>query len=108
MGSLPLGLTDPSFAAGNVRMKKETEPLGALGDLGWYCTRITLWAFDFEQPEAVSCHFLEATDEGVPIRLVANMKFAGGRSASFDCSFKHAWRQWVEFASEKCTLRVED
>lgn len=106
--SLPFGRTNPDWAASNVRMKKDMEPLGALGDLGWYTTRFTLWAFDFEQPEAVSCHFLETTEEGVPLRLTATMKFSGGRSAQFDCSFMHAWRQWGEVTSEKCTLRVDD
>merc|ERR1711966_524376 len=89
-------------------MKKATEPLGALGDLGWYTMRLTLWAFDFEDPEAVSCNFTEATDEGVPIRVLANFKFSRGRTASFDCSFTHAWRNWGELVSEKRYLRLED
>jgi predicted dehydrogenase len=106
--TLPFGATVEDFKTGNIRMKAATEPLGCLGDLGWYCARFTQWVFGYDAPESVSCTYLETTDEGVPLRLVANLKFSTGRSASFDCSFTHALRYWAEIASEKCSLRVED
>ncbi|WP_340138666.1 AAA family ATPase, partial [Vibrio vulnificus] len=47
------GFTFPAtedFMAGNIRVKRELEPLGAIGDLGWYCARFALWAFRYESP----------------------------------------------------------
>lgn len=99
---------DPDWASSNIRMKKETEPLGCLGDLGWYCVRASLWAFEYENPEAVRCDFLETTADGVPITAQASMRFSGGRSASFDCSFKCGLRQWLEVVGERRTLTVTD
>jgi len=106
--SVPLAATMPELFKDNIRMKKATEPLGALGDLGWYNVYFILWAFGYENPEAVSCHFIEKTDEGVPVTALANFKFAGGRTASMHCSFSAAWRDHSEVVSEKCFLRVDD
>ncbi len=33
----------PEFFDGNIRTHSGLEPLGCLGDLGWYCIRFTLW-----------------------------------------------------------------
>jgi len=105
--SLPFGLLD-EWATNNVRMKREAEPLGCLGDLGWYCVRVSLWAFGYDEPEQVSCHFLDQTKDGVPLHVVATLLFSGNRTATFECSFKHGVRQWVEIQSEKACLRMED
>jgi len=40
--------------------------------------------------------------------LAATMKFSGQRSATFDCSFMHPVRQWVEFVGSKAVMRIED
>ncbi|CAE8590571.1 unnamed protein product [Polarella glacialis] len=104
--SLPLGNFD--FFKDNIRLNRNMEPYGVLGDLGWYCARFSLWAFRYEDPESVSCEFLEETSDGVPVTLAANLMFKGGRTASFTCSFKQAWRQWAEVVGPKCALRVED
>mmetsp|Transcript_2595 Transcript_2595/g.6638 ORF Transcript_2595/g.6638 Transcript_2595/m.6638 type:complete len:492 (+) Transcript_2595:73-1548(+) len=105
--SIPNGI-DSDWNSGNIRMKKALEPLGALGDLGWYCTRMILWTYNFDQPEAVSCNFIGETSEGVPTRVIATLKFSNERTAMLDCSFSHSWRQWVEVTSEKKSLRIED
>lgn len=109
--SVVSNFTLPAAADGawdNVRMKASTEPFGALGDLGWYCLRVSLWAFNYADAEAVSCHYLQATDEGVPLHCTGTIKFSEGRAATFDCSFVHAWRESAEvFSSKKC-LFVED
>lgn len=99
---------EEDWAKGNIRMKRETEPLGCIGDLGWYCVRFALWAFDYDTPELVRCDYLDATEEGVPLHAVAMMRFSGGRTASFDCSFRHCLRQWAEVVGEKATLSLDD
>lgn len=37
-------------------MKKGLDGLGCLGDMGWYCVRAALWAYNFEKPVSVSAH----------------------------------------------------
>lgn len=105
--SLPLG-DDDAWSKGNIRTKRDQEPLGCLGDLGWYCVRFTMFAFGYDLPEAVSCHFLEESDDGVPLKVMASMRFSGGRTAAFDCSFKNPWRQWVEVSGKELTLTMDD
>ena len=65
-------------------MQADCDPLGCLGDLGWYCIRATLWAFDYESPLAVAAHpgglF---TLEGVPLALGGTLVFSGGRRGTF-------------------------
>merc|ERR1712217_390010 len=72
----------------NIRLKRALEPQGSLSDLGWYCVRQSLNAFDFEDPVSVSCHYLEETDEGVPVHAAAAMKFSQGRTATFTSSYR--------------------
>jgi hypothetical protein len=52
----PLPAGGEAFHANNVRVKASADPLGALGDLGWYCIRAILWAYDYETPLAVQAH----------------------------------------------------
>ncbi|MCB0676336.1 MAG: hypothetical protein KDC30_06610, partial [Saprospiraceae bacterium] len=37
-------LAPEDFLTGNIRVSSELEPLGCLGDLGWYTIRFSLWA----------------------------------------------------------------
>eukprot|EP00933_Yihiella_yeosuensis_P064137 TRINITY_DN67474_c0_g1_i1.p1 TRINITY_DN67474_c0_g1~~TRINITY_DN67474_c0_g1_i1.p1 ORF type:complete len:384 (+),score=58.55 TRINITY_DN67474_c0_g1_i1:80-1153(+) len=105
--TIPYG-TDPAWLEGNIRTKPDLEPLGCLGDLGWYCVRFSLWAFNYENPTAVSCTFVEQTDEGVPTHLVGNVRFSGGRTASMSCSFFSAFYNSAEVLGERRVLRVDD
>jgi len=98
--TIPFG-NDDGWASSNIRMSATTEPFGSLGDLGWYNIRISQWAFQYEEPQEVSCHYFEETTDRVPITAHAIMKYSGGRTATFDCSFKCALRQWVEVVGKK-------
>lgn len=98
--SIPNG-NNPAWEEKNIRMSSALEPLGVLGALGWYNVRISLWAFDYEEPEEVSCHYLETTPAGAPVTIHGMMRFPGGRFAAFDASFKCALRQKVEVTGEK-------
>jgi predicted dehydrogenase len=44
---------DENFFQNNIRTKADADPLGAIGDLGWYCARIGLLAFSYK---AISSH----------------------------------------------------
>ena len=102
----------PGFFADNIRVKSECDPLGALGDLGWYCVRLGLLAFmgveasELESgagerreryallPRVCRAQCFRWTEDGVPLDCVARVGFASGaggdpweRSLSFDCSF---------------------
>ena len=105
--SIDLGLME-SWATENIRMKKSLEPLGCLGDLGWYNVRFVLWAFNYVLPSHVSCSYIEQTPEGVPTNVMAQMRFDGGRTANFMCSFVTAFRNNAEVFGEKKALSVED
>ena len=58
------------FHKGNIRVSRELEPLGALGDLGWYNIRFTLWAMQYQLPKQVSGRSLTTTSEGVPLAML--------------------------------------
>lgn len=105
--TIPFG-NDEEWAKSNIRMDASTEPLGCLGDLGWYNIRLSLWAFNWEWPEDVSCQYLETTPDGVPLTVHGILRYSGGRSATFDCSFKCSLRQWAEVVGEKRTVSWDD
>ena len=98
---------DEAWASENIRMKKSLEPLGCLGDLGWYNVRLTLWAFEYVLPSSVSCTYVEHTEEMVPTHVVAQMRF-GKKTASFMCSFKAAFRNNAELVGQKAVISLED
>ena len=55
------------------------DPLGCLGDLGWYSVRFSLWAYDYELPTAVRAVLHRATNKdggGVPLHLTGSMRWA--------------------------------
>lgn len=98
----------PDFQAADIRFKAAGDPLGALGDLGWYCVRGILWAFDFEDPVAVQAHAGPTYNaEGVPVAMGATLVFTDGRRGVFTASFDRALSQRLEAAGTVGTLAVE-
>jgi predicted dehydrogenase len=78
---------------------------GAIYDLGWYCVRAALWAFD-DLPQRVY-----ATGEyhrGVDINAAITMWFSNQRTAVFDCGFDMGLRKWFEVAGEEGNLVCDD
>ena len=43
----------PDFLKGDIRVAKDLDGLGCLGDMGWYCVRAILWAFSWDLPHSV-------------------------------------------------------
>ena len=46
------------FLKKNIRAAEDLEPLGCLGDLGWYCIRLALWTMKWQLPVEVSGRIL--------------------------------------------------
>lgn len=61
----------------------------------------------FLLPSSVSCIYAKKTDEGVPTHVLAQMRFDGGRTASFMCSFVAAFRDDAEVFGEKAALSLD-
>ncbi|MEJ6560995.1 MAG: Gfo/Idh/MocA family oxidoreductase [Akkermansiaceae bacterium] len=91
----------------NIRLDSRLEPAGCLGDLGWYCIRMTLSCFGNAVPEKVQGFMLEEKD-GVPVELRANLSFSDDRSASFHCSFTSTLEETCRISGTKGALSLDD
>jgi predicted dehydrogenase len=106
-------LADHDFAQNNIRGDASLEPLGCLGDLGWYCLRFTLWAMGENPPISVTGRILSETQQStgappVPLAFSGTLNFAGGTSASYYCSFIAQNAQWAIVSGTKGLLQVSD
>lgn len=103
----------PEFEASNIRVMRQLEPHGCLGDLGWYCIRFCLWAMGDALPEAVSARTLtslrgEGSDGDVPGEFSAELFFGDGVSASVYCSFLTHNQQTAVLSGESGYVTVDD
>ena len=88
----------------NIRLRSETAG-GSLLDVGCYPVYGIRWAMDAE-PESV---WATATmQNGVDLRMSGVLRFAGGRTGSFDCGFTLPFRGWMEIAGTQGVLRVPE
>ena len=101
------------FIRGNIRTHAALEPLGCLGDLGWYCARFALWTMRFEMPQQVTgrIHSEVAQDAGlatVPREMSGELLFKDGISASFHTSFVSENAEWANISGTKGSVFVSD
>ncbi len=101
------------FLASNIRVSGDLEPLGCLGDLGWYNIRFSLWTMNEQLPERVTGRTLAQyarADGGppVPTEFSGELFFRGGTSASFYCSFRAENQQWAYVSGTAGYLHVQD
>jgi predicted dehydrogenase len=101
------------FMAKNIRVSHELEPLGCLGDLGWYNIRFSLWTMNEQLPQRVCGRLLAEHGRGdsrlaVPIEFSGELFFPGGASASFYCSFRAENQQWAVASGTRGYLWVPD
>ncbi len=104
---------DEEFFATNIRAHNQLEPLGCLGDLGWYNIRFTLWVMDWKLPTRVAGHTLAEqrrpdSPGPVPVDFSAELFFADGVSANFYCSFLTEIQQWAMLGGTKGFAYVPD
>jgi predicted dehydrogenase len=99
------------FLNNNIRVNGELEPLGALGDLGWYNIRLALWVMNYQLPERVSGRMLVPRQSGavaVPLEFSGELFFAGNVTAPFFCSFRSGNQQWAHISGTKGTITIAD
>jgi predicted dehydrogenase len=99
------------FMEKNIRVSNELEPLGVVGDLGWYNLRFTLWVMKYQMPERASGHTLFEHGSGakpVPVEFSGELFFPGGVSATFYCSFRTENQQWANISGTKGSASLND
>ena len=103
----------PQMLTANIRGDARLEPHGCVGDLGWYCIRLALWATDFQMPEQVNGRILAqaqgANGAGrVITEFSGELVFSQGRSSSFFCSFVAENQQWAIMSGTDSYLQIDD
>ena len=76
----------PDFFETNVRCQKEADPLGCMGDLGWYCVYMALLVFHataLARPVAARAVDFQCTEDGVPIEALCTVYFEKVRLLQF-------------------------
>jgi predicted dehydrogenase len=105
--------TDQNFYATNIRADSHLEPLGCLGDQGWYCIRIALWAMKWQLPERVSGRILSSVtkrrgEAPVLTEFSGELFFKNGATSDFYCSFVTALEQRVNIIGTRGYLSMND
>src|SRR5262245_24375449 len=105
-------LPSNDFLKTNIRASNLLEPLGCLGDLGWYNIRFSLWVMNEQLPQRVAGRLLVGHYAGagpqVPMEFSGEMFFVGGESASFFCSYRTGNQQWANVSGTHGCLQVAD
>jgi predicted dehydrogenase len=106
-------LGQEGFLTQNIRVSGNLEPLGCLGDLGWYNIRFSLWALHEQMPERVMGRTLVQHSRGdggapVPIEFTGELFYPGGVSASFYCSFRTETQQWANVSGSRGYVQIQD
>lgn len=101
------------FLRENIRLSSALEPLGCLGDLGWYTIRFALWATGWKRPERVSGRMLAEqkrpdSPDAVPVDFSGELFFPGGVSAGFYCSFVTEHQQWANVSGDRGHVWLRD
>ncbi len=97
------------FLAHNIRTQPDAEPLGCLGDLGWYNIRLALHLAGESRPAQLRGKILNAHPQsGVPLSFSGELLFETGFLATFHCSFEAANAQWAVLTGTHGTLTLPD
>jgi len=99
-----------NFMANNIRgttTGPALEPLGSLGDLGWYNARLSMFVFDWALPESVSA-VAHASKDGMPIDISCTLNFGAGKSSVWTNSYDAAFRQYAAITGTRQTIELTD
>ncbi|CAG9574192.1 oxidoreductase-like protein [Leishmania major strain Friedlin] len=88
----------PERLQNDIRCNPDLEPLGALGDIGWYGIRSFLHMVDFVMPTTVAGRILEELPNGAVTSFKGELFFPGAKPdtniyAYFYCSFLSSLQQ---------------
>jgi hypothetical protein len=80
---------------GDIRTRSDGDPLGCIGDLGWYCARIGICVFGYRWPKHLKVIGVMTNRFGIVIDVDVVVSFDDSESEilKFHCSFVHAPRQ---------------
>ncbi|XP_024362959.1 uncharacterized oxidoreductase At4g09670 [Physcomitrium patens] len=93
----------------DVRGNPDLDGLGALGDIGWYCARGILWAYDYEMPASVTAHpGASYNEKGVIVSCGATLVWPDGRTATFTTSFNTSHVMKLLVVGETGSLESDD
>mmetsp|Transcript_18588 Transcript_18588/g.57138 ORF Transcript_18588/g.57138 Transcript_18588/m.57138 type:complete len:488 (+) Transcript_18588:31-1494(+) len=109
----------PQFLKAMRTKEREDDPLGVVGDLGWFCAKWGLLAFgNAATPVTASARARWQTDfssqededrDGPPLELTGTVEFDGGQQLQLHCSYVHAFRQRLEVCGNGSkVLRCDD
>lgn len=104
---------ESDFLNENIRMHRELEPHGCMGDLGWYCIRFMLWVMDWKMPREVTGRLLAEAGRGdsphpVPTEFSGEMYFDDAISGTFYCSFLNGDQQWAHVSGTAGHVVIPD
>lgn len=87
----------------DIRTQASADPLGCLGDVGWYNIRTIMFAKGWELPTYVTAHALDVNDEGVVLTMAGILGY-DDTIATFDCGFDAPRSQLAEIVGTKATI----
>lgn len=99
---------DAWLNGGNGRTDKSREPMGCLGDQGWYPLSAILWAFRWELPLRVMATSTTKNTVDTIVACSGVLWFADGRTGTFDCGCTAAHRSQFEIVGSEGVIRVDD
>lgn len=100
-------LGDEAFFQNDIRTKIDGDPMGCIGDLGWYCIRMALLIFPTKPASARVVDF-KLTSDGVPISASCLVHFEGDRVLVFQCGFLTPLRQSLDICGSKRRINMDD
>ena len=104
---------DHEFREGNIRTDSRLEPLGCLGDLGWYTIRFALWVMNYQTPRFVVGRMLTDLQRGdspnpVPMEFEGELHFDDGVTSTFYNSFVTGHQQWAHVSGTEGHVHIPD
>ncbi|MDF1754631.1 MAG: Gfo/Idh/MocA family oxidoreductase [Verrucomicrobiales bacterium] len=101
------------FLQENIRMHSELEPLGCLGDLGWYNIGFSLWVMNYTMPQKVTGRMISQSGRSdspgsVPLQFSGELIFDNNVTAGFYCSFETEHQQWANISGTKGYIQLRD
>ena len=101
---------DANFLQTDIRVRPDGDPLGCVGDLGYYNARFALAACGWTLPLTVACTAHRSAPDAptIPIDASVHLDWGDGRHSNFHCSFLYSFRQWARVAGPSGELELDD